>query len=119
MANILIIDDSRTSRKMLINILVNAGHTIAGEANDGISGVEMYKQLKPDIVTMDITMPVLDGIGALKQIMEYDVSAKVIMVTAAGQQNKMVEAIKIGANDFVTKPFDPDIILSIIDNILR
>lgn len=119
MANILIVDDSRTSRKMLTGILEAAGHKIIGEAADGQAGVDQYKALNPDIVTMDITMPVLDGIKALQEIIEYDKSAKVIMVTAAGQKNKMVEAVKYGASDFLSKPFDQDMIISIIDNVLR
>jgi two-component system, chemotaxis family, chemotaxis protein CheY len=119
MANILIVDDSRTSRKMLTGILESAGHKIVGEASDGKAGVEQYKALQPDLVTMDITMPVLDGIAALQEIMEYDKSAKIIMVTAAGQKSKMVEAVKFGASDFLSKPFDQDMIISIIDNVLR
>ncbi|MDO5574336.1 MAG: response regulator [bacterium] len=118
MANILIVDDSRTSRKMLTGILQDAGHTIIGEAADGSAGVEQYKALQPDLVTMDITMPKLDGIGALREIMEYDKSAKVIMVTAAGQKDKMLEAVKCGASDFLSKPYDPDMIISIINNVL-
>ncbi len=119
MANILIVDDSRTSRKMLSGILEGAGHKVIGEAADGKTGVEQYKALQPDLVTMDITMPVLDGIAALQEIMDYDKSAKVIMVTAAGQKSKMVEAVKFGASDFLSKPFDQDMIISIIDNVLR
>lgn len=119
MAKILIIDDSRTSRRMLTNILEEAGHSVIGEAGDGKTGAEQYKTLQPDIVTMDITMPVLDGIEALREIMDYDKSAKVIMVTAAGQRSKMLEAIKFGASDFLSKPFEKDMIISIIDNVLR
>lgn len=115
MAKILIIDDSRTSRKILRGILEEAGHEIVDEAVDGQDGVEKYKQTKPEITTLDITMPVMDGLEALKNIKEFDSSAKVIMVTAAGQQNKMVEAIKLGANEFVTKPFEKETIIKLID----
>ena len=118
MANILIVDDSKTSRKMLTGILQSAGHTVIGEAADGRAGVEQYKALQPDLVTMDITMPLLDGIAALREIMEYDKSAKVIMVTAAGQKDKMLEAVKCGASDFLSKPYDQDMIISIINNVL-
>lgn len=118
MANILIVDDSRTSRKMLTGILQDAGHSIIGEAANGEEGVRLYEKLHPDLVTMDITMPILDGIAALEKIMDYDKSAKVIMVTAAGQKSKMVEAVKIGASDFLSKPFEPDVIISIISNVL-
>ena len=106
MAKILIVDDSRTSRRMLRNILVENGHEVIGEAENGQIGFEKYIELKPDIVTLDITMPVLDGLGA-------------VMVTAAGQKSKMVDAIKLGANEFVQKPFEPDQILSVIGNITK
>lgn len=115
MSKILIIDDSRTSRKILRGILEEAGYEVVDEAVDGQDGFEKYKQYKPDIVTLDITMPVMDGLEALKCIREFDKAAKVIMVTAAGQQNKMVEAIKLGASEFVTKPFEKDNILKLID----
>lgn len=117
MSKILIVDDSRTSRKILRGILEGAGYEIVGEAVDGQDGIQKYKELSPDIVTLDITMPVLDGLDSLKEIKRIDPAAKVIMVTAAGQQNKMVEAIKLGANEFVTKPFEPDVILAMVDKV--
>lgn len=117
MSKILIVDDSRTSRKILRGILEDAGHEIVGEAVDGSDGVVKFKQLKPDIVTLDITMPVMDGLSALKSIKEIDSEAKVVMVTAAGQQNKMVEAIKLGASEFVTKPFEGDDIVKLINKL--
>lgn len=115
MAKILIIDDSRTSRKILRGILEEAGHEVVDEGVDGKDGFEKYKQYNPDIVTLDITMPVMDGLESLKCIRDFDKNAKVIMVTAAGQQNKMVEAIKLGASEFVTKPFEKDNILKLVD----
>lgn len=118
MAKILIVDDSRTSRKILKNIIEENGYEIAGEAENGEIGVNLYKELKPDLVTLDITMPVMDGVSALKAIMEYDSSAKVIMVTAAGQKGNVVEAIKLGAFEFVTKPFDPDVIKDVFGKAL-
>lgn len=117
MAKVLIIDDSRTSRRILSNILSQAGHEIVGEAPNGQVGYEKYIELQPDIVTLDITMPVLDGLGALKKIMAHDPDALVVMVTAAGQKDKMVQAIKLGATEFIQKPFQPSQILSIISNI--
>lgn len=114
MAKILIVDDSRTSRKILRTILETAGHEIVGEAVDGEDGVNQFKELSPEITTLDITMPKLDGIEALKQIKAANASAKVIMVTAAGQQSKMVEAVKNGASEFVTKPYEADEITAII-----
>lgn len=118
MATVLIVDDSRTSRKILRNILTEHGYEIVGEAEDGQTGYEKYIELKPDLVTLDITMPVLDGLGSLEKIMELDSSAKVIMVTAAGQKSKMVEAIKLGASEFIQKPFEPDQILSVIKTVI-
>ena len=111
MAKILIVDDSRTSRRMLKNILENSGQEIIGEASNGQEGFE------PDIITMDITMPVLDGLGTLRKIMEHDPEAKVVMITAAGQKGKMVEAIKLGASEFIQKPYEPAQITSVISNL--
>lgn len=87
MAKILIVDDSRTSRRMLRNILIENGHEVIGEAENGQIGFEKYIELKPDIVTLDITMPVLDGLGALEKIIAYDENAHAVMVTAAGQKS--------------------------------
>jgi len=117
MASILIVDDSRTSRKVLKNLLEAEGHTIVAEALNGEEGIEKYKEFSPDIVTMDITMPVLDGIAALQKIVEYDANAKVVMVTAAGQKSKVVDAIKYGATDFLAKPFEPEQIISIVERV--
>ena len=117
MARILIVDDSRTSRRMLKNILIENGHEIIGEANEGQLGYEMYVDKKPDIVTLDVTMPVLDGLGCLDKIMTFDENAKVIMITAAGQKEKMVEAIKLGATEFIQKPYEPKQILSVIESL--
>jgi len=114
MAKILIVDDSRTSRKMLRNILESSGHEIVDEAVNGQDGVQKFQALKPDVITLDITMPIVDGVEALKMIKALDPSSKVIMVTAAGQKNKMIDCIKAGANEFLTKPFDQQEILDVI-----
>ena len=119
MAKILIVDDSRTSRKILKGILENAGCEVIGEATNGQEGYERYVELKPDIVTMDITMPVMDGIEALKKIKSEYPDAKVVMVTAAGQKTKMVEAVQNGANEFVSKPFEPDQLKAIIEKVMN
>lgn len=119
MAKILIVDDSRTSRKVLRNLLESNGHEVIGEAKDGAEGVELYNTLKPDLVTMDITMPVMDGIEALKNIRNADSSAKVIMVTAAGQKSKMLEAIKYGATEFLAKPFEADQITDVVSKVIN
>ncbi|MDE6209008.1 MAG: response regulator [Lachnospiraceae bacterium] len=117
MASILIVDDSRTSRKILRTILEEAGHTVVGEAVNGDDGFKKCKELKPELVTLDITMPVLDGIEALQIIKTRYPEIKVIMVTAAGQNSKMVEAVKYGADDFIAKPFEAEQILSAIKKI--
>lgn len=118
MAKILLVDDSKTSRKILRGILEENGHEIIGEAANGEDGLEKYKELHPDITTMDITMPIMDGLDALKAIMEFDKNAKVIMVTAAGQKTKMIDAIKYGAAEFLTKPFESGQIIEIIKKFL-
>ncbi|NLL73828.1 MAG: response regulator [Clostridiales bacterium] len=117
MAKILIVDDSKTSRKILRNILEENGHEVVGEAVNGKDGLEKYQEIKPEIVTMDITMPVMDGLEALRNIMDMDKTAKVVMVTAAGQKTKIVDAVKYGASEFLTKPFEANQIIEIINQI--
>lgn len=114
MVRVLIVDDSKTSRKMLRGILEDAGMEVVGEAADGQESLKLFTALKPDIVTLDITMPVMDGIKALKKIMAADRRARVVMVTAAGQKGNVVEALKLGAFEFVTKPYDADLIIEVI-----
>jgi two-component system chemotaxis response regulator CheY len=92
---------------------------VVGEAVDGLDGVKKYEELKPDVVTMDITMPKLDGIDAVSEIVKIDPKAKVIMVTAAGQKTNIVEALKRGAADFIQKPFEDAAILSLIDKVME
>ena len=118
MSTVLVVDDSKTSRTMLRNILVANGYEVIGEAENGQEGYDKYCELELDFVTLDITMPVMDGIETLVKIKEYDENAKVIMVTAAGQKGKMLDAIKLGAAEFVTKPFETDQIVSIIESII-
>lgn len=118
MANILIVDDSATSRKILRHLLEEENHTIVGEAKDGEQAISLFSQLNPDIITMDINMPILDGISALKKIKEINKDVTVIMITTVGQRSKMLEAVKYGANEFITKPFDPSNIKTIIHTIL-
>ena len=119
MARILIVDDSKTSRNFLRNMLEQAGHEIVAEAVDGAEGVEKFKVYRPDITTMDITMPKLGGIEAVREIIEDDPDAKIIMVTAAGQKANMIEALKKGAADFIQKPFDMDVIVNTIEKVME
>ncbi len=118
MGKILIVDDSRTSRRILRGILESAGHEIIGEAMNGEEGYQKYCDLKPDLVTLDVTMPVLDGIGALKKIKADFPDSKVVMVTAAGQKTKIVEAVQAGADEFIPKPFEPEQLAEIIARVL-
>lgn len=119
MTKVLIVDDSRTSRKILRNLLEEEGFEIIGEAVNGDDGYLKYKELHPDLVTMDITMPVTDGIQALQLIRHFDEKAVVVMVTAAGQKEKMIQALKEGAAEFITKPFEKKEIIEVIQKVLE
>ena len=114
-----VVDDSKMSRKILRNILEEAGYAVIAEATDGEEGIAVYMQYKPDILTLDITMPNMDGIEALREIMSVDKKARVIMISAAGQQQKIIEALKIGAEKFITKPFEPNDVIANIDGMLK
>ena len=114
MKRVLIADDAMFMRTMLKDILTKNGYEIAGEAGNGKEAYEQYESLKPDIVTMDITMPEMDGIAAVKEIKKSDESAKIIMVSAMGQQDKVFAAIAAGAKDFVVKPFESQRIIDCI-----
>ncbi len=118
MATVLMVDDSKTSRKILKEVLEKGGFEVIGEAVNGEEGYLKYKELKPDIVTMDITMPVMDGIESLSLIKHADENAKVVMITAAGQKEKMVDALKRGAEEFITKPFDENEVLTTLKKIV-
>ena len=118
MGKILLVDDSRTSRRMLKEIIEGAGHEIIGEAENGEEGYLKFKELKPDLVTLDITMPKMDGLEALKLIHKEDENAKVIMITAAGQKEKMMQAIKEGASEFITKPYEAEEVTKLIAKVL-
>ncbi|GIP33078.1 response regulator [Paenibacillus sp. J2TS4] len=115
MANrILVVDDAAFMRMMIRDILTKNGYDVCGEANDGFQAVEKYKELKPDLITMDITMPEMDGIQALKEIKAIDPNAKVIMCSAMGQQAMVIDAIQAGAKDFIVKPFQADRVIEAI-----
>lgn len=119
MATVLMVDDSRTSRKILRATLEKGGYTVVGEASNGEEGYLKFKELKPDIVTMDITMPAMDGIESLTLIKKENSDAKVVMITAAGQKESMVEALKRGADEFITKPFEEDKVLEALKHIME
>lgn len=114
MARILIVDDAVFMRTTLKNFLEKNGHQVIGEAGNGQEGFEKYKQLKPDIVTMDITMPEMTGIQSLQAIKEFDAQALVIMVSAMGQEKLVLEAIQSGAKSFVVKPFTEEKLMQTI-----
>jgi len=119
MANrILIVDDAAFMRMMIRDILSKNGYEVVGEAQDGAQAVEKYKELKPDLITMDITMPEMDGIAALKEIKKLDGNAKVIMCSAMGQQAMVIDAIQAGAKDFIVKPFQADRVIEAIKKTL-
>jgi two-component system chemotaxis response regulator CheY len=115
---VLIVDDAAFMRMMLRDILAKNGFEVVGEADNGKVAVQLYGDLKPDVVTMDITMPEKDGIAAVKEIRAADPSAKIVMVSAMGQQAMVIEAIKSGAADFIVKPFQPDRVLEALGKAL-
>jgi two-component system chemotaxis response regulator CheY len=119
MANrILIVDDAAFMRMMIRDILSKNGFEVCGEANDGAQAIEKFKELKPDLITMDITMPEMDGIQALKEIKKIEPNAKVIMCSAMGQQAMVIDAIQAGAKDFIVKPFQADRVIEAIKKTL-
>lgn len=115
---VLVCDDAIFMRTMINDILTEAGFEVVGDAETGVQAVEKYKQLKPDLVTMDIVMPDLGGIDAVRQIMEFDPDARILMCSAMGQQALVVEAIQAGAKDFVVKPFQPSRVLEAVERVL-
>ena len=118
MAKILIVDDAAFMRMMIRDILTKNGYEVVAEAANGVEAVELYKSHQPDLVTMDITMPEMDGIEAVKQIKAVNPAAKVIMCSAMGQQSMVMDAIKAGANDFIVKPFQADRVLEAVKKIV-
>lgn len=115
---VLIVDDAAFMRMMIKNIITKNGYEVVGEAENGVVAVELYKQLRPDLVTMDITMPEMDGIAGVKAIRAIDPSANIIMVSAMGQQAMVMEAIQAGAKDFIVKPFQQERILQAMERVL-
>ncbi len=117
MGKILVVDDAAFMRMMMKDILTKGNHEVVGEAEDGKQCLIEYTRLKPELVTLDITMPELDGLNTLLALKKLDPSAKVIMVSAMGQQDIVVQAIKAGARDFVVKPFQPERVLEAVNKV--
>ncbi|HCM91225.1 MAG TPA: two-component system response regulator [Lachnospiraceae bacterium] len=118
MSSVFIVDDSRTMRKMLAGALKEAGIEVIGNAGNGIEALEQLKTIKPDLITLDITMPEMDGLDALRFIKKDNPDQKVLMVSAAGQKEKVLEALKLGALDFIQKPFEPEEVIKTIQKAL-
>ena len=118
MARVLVVDDAAFMRKVVSDALSSGGHEVVGEATNGSEAVERFQELRPELTTLDITMPEKDGLAALREILTLEPSAKIIMCSALGQESKVLEAIKSGAKDFVVKPFQPDRVLDAIGKAL-
>ncbi len=116
MPKILVVDDAMFMRAMLKKLLTEAGFDIAGEAETGRVAVDLYQELKPDLVMMDITMPEMDGLTALKEIVKLDPAAKVVMCTALGQERSVMEAMNAGAKDYILKPFNAEKVVEVLKN---
>ncbi len=115
---VLVCDDAIFMRTMISDILGSAGYEVVGEAETGVQAIERYRELKPDLVTMDIVMPDMGGIDAVREIVKGDPHAKILMCSAMGQQALVVEAIQAGAKDFVVKPFQPSRVLEAVQRVL-
>ncbi len=115
---VLIVDDAAFMRMMIKDILTKNGYEVVGEAENGQVAVEKYKEVDPDLVTMDITMPEMDGIAAVKEIKSFDPAAVIIMCSAMGQQSMVIDAIQAGAKDFIVKPFQPERVLEAVSKAL-
>jgi len=115
---VLICDDAVFMRTMISDILEESGYEIVGQAESGVQAIERYKSLRPDLVTMDIVMPDMGGIDAVREITSFDANAKILMCSAMGQQALVVETIQAGAKDFVVKPFQPSRVLEAVQRVL-
>lgn len=118
MAKIMIVDDTAFMRAMIREMIIGSGHEIVAEAKNGAEAVRLYRECKPDVMTLDITMPEMDGVSALKSIRSLDPSARVIMCSAMGQHAMVLDAIQAGAKDFIVKPLQQQRLLEAIERVL-
>ncbi|MEK5333069.1 response regulator [Lysinibacillus sp. FSL W8-0992] len=118
MPTVLVVDDTLFMRVTISNMFNEWGYEVVGNAVNGKEAVELYRELQPDLVTMDVTMPVMTGIAAVKRIVPEFPNAKIVMITALGQQKLIVEALESGAKDFITKPFEPERLRAIADQLV-
>ena len=118
MARVLVVDDAAFMRKLITDTLVSAGHEVIGEASNGVEAVDRYRELRPELTTLDITMPEKDGLQALREILALDPSAKVVMCSALGQESKVLESIKAGAKDFIVKPFEAERVVDAVGKVV-
>ena len=119
MASVLIVDDTLFMRASIKQRLEKNGHTVAGEASNGVEAIERFAAVKPDVILMDITMPDMDGLEALRLIKEIDKNAKVVMCTAMGQQAMVAKAVELGAQQFIVKPFQAERLIAAIDSVMK
>ncbi len=118
MARVLVVDDAMFIRHIIGDLLKQHGHEVVGEASNGVEAVEQYRELKPDVTTLDITMPEKDGIAALREILTEDPGAKVIMCSALKEKPKVLEALQAGARDYILKPVKPERVLEAVEKVL-
>jgi two-component system chemotaxis response regulator CheY len=114
MKRLLVVDDALFMRKMICGVATEAGWEVVGEAGDGLAAVSLYQQLRPDLVTMDLVMPLMGGLEALREIRAFDPEAKVVVVTALDQKQSLMESIRDGAIDFIVKPFERERVLNLL-----
>jgi len=118
MARVLVVDDAVFMRRMVADALTKGGHEVIGEAANGTEAVQQYQELRPEVTTLDITMPEKDGVTTLREIMFFDPAARVVMCSALGQESKVLEAIRAGAKDFVVKPFEAERLQTAVEKAL-
>ena len=119
MARVLVVDDAAFMRKMVSDALTKGGHEVVGEAGNGTEAIARFQELKPEVMTLDITMPEKDGLAALKEIIALDPAARVVMCSALGQESKVLKSIKAGARDYVVKPFQADRVIEAVGKALN